>query len=84
MSASSVMGLSYSYQQIKKVAQLALSPSMSDSPGSHKAPQNWKELKTALLDCLLPANSVEESALRLSTFSMDRGESVASFALRFQ
>ena len=61
-----------------------LSPSMSDSPGSHKAPQNWKELKTALLDCLMPANSVEESALRLSTFSMDRGESVASFALRFQ
>eukprot|EP00903_Cladosiphon_okamuranus_P021645 g19899.t1 len=61
-----------------------MSASPSASPGSHKAPQNWNELKPALLDCLMPANSVEESALRLATFSMDRAESVASFALRFQ
>ena len=32
----------------------------------------------------MPSNSVEESALRLSTFKMDPDESVASFALRFQ
>eukprot|EP00903_Cladosiphon_okamuranus_P005743 g5699.t1 len=32
----------------------------------------------------MPAKCVEESALRLATFSMDRAESVASFALRFQ
>eukprot|EP00903_Cladosiphon_okamuranus_P010229 g9688.t1 len=61
-----------------------MSASPSASPGSHKAPQNWNEVKTALLDCLMPANSVEESALPLATFSMDRAESVASFALRFQ
>lgn len=56
----------------------------TDAPGSHPAPKNWSELKTALLDCLMPSNSVEESALRLAEFKMDPSETGASYALRFQ
>ena len=56
----------------------------TDAPGSHPAPKNWSELKTALLDCLMPSNSVEESALRLAEFKMDSSETGASYALRFQ
>ena len=32
----------------------------------------------------MPANSIEESALRLATFKMDPDETVASYALRYQ
>ena len=51
-----------------------MSTEITDAPGSHPAPSNRSELKTALLDCHMPANSVEESALRLATFEMDPDE----------
>ena len=61
-----------------------MSTKVADAPGSHPEPSNWSKLKTALLDCLMPANSVEESALRLATFKMDPDESVTSYAIRYQ
>ena len=62
----------------------AVSTEITDAPGSHTAPKNWSELKTALLDCLMPFDSVEDSALRLAEFKINPGETVASYALRFQ
>ena len=62
----------------------AVSTEVTDAPGSHTAPRNWSELKSALLDCLMPSNSVEDSALRFAEFKMDPGETVASYSLRFQ
>ena len=61
-----------------------VSTEVTGAPGSYPAPTNWSELKTALLDCLMPSNSVEESVLRLATFKMYSDESIASYALRYQ
>ena len=54
-----------------------MSTEVNDAPGSHPAPSNWSELKTALLDCLMPSNSVEES-VRLATFKKDLDETAPS------
>ena len=62
----------------------AVSTKITETPGSHTAPKNWLELKIALLDCLMPSNSVEDSALWLAEFKIDPGETVASYVLRFQ
>lgn len=59
---------------------LIVSTEATDAPGSHPAPTTWSEQKTALLDCLMPSSSVEESALRLAEFKMDSSEPVASYA----
>ncbi len=56
----------------------------SDSPGARPAPKNWSELKSALLDCLMPSNSVEEAAVSLAAFNMSVKETGAAYALRFQ
>ena len=60
-----------------------VSTEVTEAPGSYPAATNWPELKTPLLDCLMPSNSVEESALRLATFKMDSDESIATYTLRY-
>ena len=62
----------------------AVSTEVTDAPGSHTAPKNRSELKSALLDCHMPSTSVEDSALHLAEFIIDSGETIASYALRFQ
>ena len=47
-------------------------------------PSTWEELKLALLDILMPANRVEECAIKLVTFQTEKGETVSASALRFR
>lgn len=61
-----------------------VSTEVSDLANSFTPPSNWSELKTALLDCLMPSNCVEESAIRLISFKMQPVETVSAYALRFQ
>lgn len=61
-----------------------VSTESSDEAGSYVAPSNWSELKSAMLDCLMPSNLVEESALRFITFKQLSSETVASYALCYQ
>ncbi|CAM9480986.1 unnamed protein product, partial [Pylaiella littoralis] len=42
--------------------------SYSQNAGSFTPPSNWKELSNAVLDLMMPSNSVEECALRLASF----------------
>ena len=55
-----------------------------NNPGSFSPPTTWEELKLAILDILMPANSVEECAIKLATFKSDKGETVSASALRFR
>ena len=43
-----------------------------NNPGSFAPPSTWEELKLALLDVLMPANSIEECAIKLATFIRKR------------
>lgn len=61
-----------------------VSPEAPASAGSFVPPKTWKELKVALLDCLMPANNVDESALELANFRQFPHESVSAYALRFR
>ena len=54
------------------------------NPGSFVPPPTWEELKLALLDILMPSNSVEECAIELATFKTEKGETVSASALRFR
>ena len=54
------------------------------NPGSFVPPSTWEELKLALLDILMPSNSVEECAIKLATFKTEKGETVSASALRFR
>ncbi|CAN0053989.1 unnamed protein product, partial [Pylaiella littoralis] len=58
--------------------------SYSQNAGSFTPPSNWKELSNAVLDLMMPSNSVEECALRLASFKMEKNESVQNYALRFR
>ena len=53
-----------------------------NNAGSFAPPSSWEELKLALLDILMPANSVEECAIKLATFQREKGETVSASALR--
>ena len=57
-----------------------------NNAGSFAPPSTWKELELALLDILMPANSVEECAIKLATFKTEKGETtvVSASALRFR
>ena len=55
-----------------------------NNPGSFPPPSTWGELKLALQDILTPANSVEESAIKLATFNTEKSETVSASALRFR
>ena len=55
-----------------------------NNPGSFPPPSTWEELKLAILDILMPANSVEECAIKLATFKPEKGETVSASALRFR
>ena len=52
--------------------------------GSFAPLSTWEELKLALLDILMPANSVEECAIKLATFKSEKGETVSASALRYR
>ena len=54
------------------------------NPGSFAPSSTWEELKLALLDFLMPANSVEECAIKLATFQTEKGETVSASTLRFR
>ena len=54
------------------------------NPRSFATPSTWEELKLALLDFLMPANSVEECATKLATFKTEKGETVSASALSFR
>ena len=60
-----------------------VSAEASDKAGSFTRSRNWAELKSAFLDCFMPSNSVEESALRLATFKQAH-QTVSAYYLRFQ
>ena len=53
-----------------------------NNAGSFAPPSTWEELKLALLDILMPANSVD--ATKLATFKTEKGETVSASALRFR
>jgi len=55
-----------------------------NNAGSFAPPSTWEELKLALLDILMPANSVEGCAIKLATFKTEKGETVSASALRFR
>ena len=55
-----------------------------NSPGSFSPPSTWEELKLAILDILMPANSVEECAIKSATFKSDKGATVSASALHFR
>ena len=63
-------------------ANVANAENMSN-PGSFAPPSTWEELKLALLDILMPSNSVEKCAIKLATFKTEKGETVSASALRF-
>ena len=52
--------------------------------GSFAPPSTWEELKLALLDVLMPANSVAECTIKLATFKAEKGETVSASELRFR
>ena len=54
------------------------------NPGSFAPPSTWEELKLALLDILMPSNSVEECAIKLATFRTENGETVFASELSFR
>ena len=54
------------------------------NPGSFVPPFTWEELKLALLDILMPSNSVEECAIKLATFKTEKGETVSISVPRFR
>ena len=49
-----------------------------------RLPSTWEELKLALLDILMPANSVEECAIKSATVQTGKGETVSASTLRFR
>ena len=55
-----------------------------NNPGSFAPPSTWEELKLAILDILMPANSVKGCAIKLATFKTEKGETVSASALRFR
>ena len=59
-------------------------PDTSDQLGSFTPPSNWRELSNAVLDLLMPSNSVEECARLLASFKMTPNETVQHYALRFR
>ena len=59
-----------------------VSAEASDKAGSFTRSRNWAELKSAFLDCFMPSNSVEESALRLATFKQAH-QTVSAYYLCF-
>ena len=52
--------------------------------GFFAPPSTWEELKLPLFDIIMPANSVEECAIKLATFQTEKGETVSASALRFR
>ena len=48
------------------------------NPSSFAPPSTWEELKLALLDILMPSNSVEECAIKLATFKTESLPSVSA------
>ena len=59
-------------------------PDTSDQLGSFTPPSNWRELSNAVLDLLMPSNSVEECARLQASFKMTPNETVQHYALRFR
>ena len=55
-----------------------------NNAGSFAPPSTWEELKLALLDILMPANSVEECAIKSATVQTGKGETVSASTLRFR
>ena len=49
----------------------------SDKAGSFTLPSNWTELRSALLECCMPSNSVEESSLRLANYKEEAHKTVS-------
>ena len=47
-----------------------------NNAGSFAPPSTWEELKLALLDILMPANSVEECAIKSATFQTERRDCI--------
>ena len=56
----------------------------SNVVGEFAPPENWAELSSALLDLLMPSNSVEEYALKLACFKQGATESVTDYTLRLR
>ena len=49
----------------------------SDKAGFFTLPSNWTELRSALLECCMPSNSVEESSLRLANYKEEAHKTVS-------
>ena len=70
--------------QVGLTGAQTLSIESVNNPGSFAPPATWEELKLALLDILVPANSVEECAIKLATLKAEKSETVSASALRFR
>ena len=55
-----------------------------DTPGAFTAPATWQEMTRALLDLLMPANSIDECARQIASFSQKSAETVSAYAMRFR
>lgn len=61
--------------------------SESDTPGSFTAPVTWQEMTRVLLDLFIPANSIDECARQIASFTQRGAENVMRFRtilLQFQ
>lgn len=56
----------------------------SGQAGSFTPPATWKELSDAVIDLMMPGNSVEECALRLASLKKEKNETVSNYASRFR
>ena len=57
---------------------------LSKTVGEFTPPETWAYLSLALLDLLMPSNSVEEWAVKLASFPQGATESFSDFSLRFR
>lgn len=62
----------------------AVSAETLEELGSSDPTGTWAKLNFAILDLLMPANSIEDCALQFATFEQHEYETVAAYALRFR
>ena len=62
----------------------AISTETTDSAGSFTPPSNWKELSNAILDMLMPSNSVENCAKQIAAFKQEPNETITAYATRYR
>lgn len=55
-----------------------------DTAGSFASPETWQDMTRALLDLLMPANSIDECARQIANFNQRGAETVSAYAMRYR